>query len=385
MTAPTSPGSHLWSALRRFWWVVVALTLLTGNAAENSEALAPGTEYSAAGQFIVPVRGPVVDKEAPPSPLPSSQDAAERLARTYAVILASDRAVLDAVAAAAAVPVEQVESDITVQAVPQTSVVDVTFTAKDEALVQTYFAALTGALNAGATANIPVGNLVVLQDAQVTTEAGLSVPPRYIGLAAGLLLGLGAALLMDRLDSRVRSSTGLRRLTDLPVVDLTRGHGAVADDVLAMRVRRVSDDIDEVAVVGSDRLSAGLTADIAGRLRAADERLSAVMHYTPLAPRASWASAGVLGDGNEAELSVQRADVAVLVMTRRTRMRTADRVLTHLRLLNVTAVVIALVPAPHFWSRFRDTAPDRDDAAPATPAQEAPVERSATPDLAGRP
>jgi capsular polysaccharide biosynthesis protein len=386
VTAPASPSSHLWSALRRFWWVVLVLTLLTANAADKSEALAPGTEYTAAGQLIVPVRGPVVDKNAPPSPLPSGPDSAERLARTYAVILESDRALLTAVATAAGVPVDDAEGDITADTVPSTSVVDVSFTANDEALVQSYFAGLVNALATGATPNIPIGNLIVLQDAQVTAEAGLGIPPRYIGLAAGLLLGLAVALLMDRLDARVRTSTDVRRLTDLPVIDLTRRQGPVADDVLAMRVRRLSSDIDEVAVVATDRVSARVTGDVADRLRAADERLSAFVRYEPLAPRAVWTPSGVLADGTEAELAVQRAEATVVVVTVRSRMRAAERAVERLRLLDLSAVVIALVRPPSRWSRLRDTTPQREEPLPVSPeALDTPVERANTPDLAGRP
>src|SRR3712207_7046862 len=48
------------------------------------------------------------------------------------------------------------------------------FTATDEALARAYFTALNTALATGISPNIPVGNLILLQDAQVTSEGGLN-------------------------------------------------------------------------------------------------------------------------------------------------------------------------------------------------------------------
>src|SRR3712207_5956115 len=113
------------------------------------------------------------------------------------------------------------------------------FTATDEALARAYFTALNTALATGISPNIPVGNLILLQDAQVTSEGGLNVSNRSVGILAGLLLGLAVAMLLERLDSRVRSSADLRSITELPVIDLSQAKAPMAADVLALRALRL--------------------------------------------------------------------------------------------------------------------------------------------------
>ncbi|WP_298459326.1 hypothetical protein [uncultured Cellulomonas sp.] len=379
MNSSASPSSHFWSALRRFWWVVLGVTVLTAMAAEAAAPFAPAPEYTAQGRFLVPVR----TVQDPDSPLRNtSPNDAQLLARTYAEILPTDPVILDSIAQQSGAPVGEVASAMSVEAISNTGVVEVSFTGTDEERVRTFFTSLNTALATGVTANIPVPNLLLLQDAQVTEEAGLDVSNRTVGIVAGLLLGLAAAMLLERLDSRVRSAADVRSLTDLPVIDLSRSRKPVAADVLALRALRLAPDVKEVAVVATDGPSNGISADLAERLRAANQNLVRSSSPAGHVPAAAWTPCGVLGSGNEGELGAQRADATVLVMTTGTRLRAADRAVVRLRALGISTVAIALTPSPRRWARANPGA--AADAAPVEAAEDAQPQ-TPTHDLAARP
>jgi len=385
VTSSASPSSHFWTALRRFWWVVLAVTALTAAAANASAPFAPAQQYTAEGGFLVPVRV-VQDPGTSPVRTTTPNDA-QLLARTYAVVLESDPSILTSISQQTGAPVEQLLGGLEVEAVSSTAVVQVSFTSTDEALTRAYFAALNNALATGVTPNIPVGNLILLQEAQVTEEANFEVSNSAIGIVAGLLLGLAVAMLLERLDSRVRSSNDLRSLTDLPVIDLSRGTTPVADDVLALRALRLAPHVSEVAVVGADARAARVAGDLVDRLRAASEGLSraATETGTDPVPRAIWTTYGVLGSGNAGELGVQRADATVLVLPVGTRLRAADRAFVRLRSLDISTVAVALTPARRWWARGAGAGGAPAAPSAEVPAEDADVEQPKARDLAGRP
>ncbi|GAA2721755.1 hypothetical protein CAE01nite_27930 [Cellulomonas aerilata] len=374
----------MWSALRRFWWVVLGITVLTAAAASASAPFVPTPQSTAEGRFLVPVR--VVERPDPASPLrTTTPNDAQLLARTYAVILQTDPSILDSVSLQTGASRDELAASMSVEAVESTAVVEVSFTAADEALARAYFTSLNTALTSGVTPNIPVGNLILLQDAQVSSEGGLNVSNRAVGIVAGLLLGLAVAMLLERLDSRIRSGVDLRSMTELPVIDLSRSSNRVAGDVLALRALRLAPDVREVAIVATDRASARIAADLADILHVANQNLSRSATDGDPIPHATWTAHGVLGSGNEGELGVQRSDATVLVLPAGTPVRSADRALMRLRSLDITSVAVALTPAPRRWARAR--AATLAAAASAAPAADdhPEVERPKARDLAGRP
>lgn len=377
MTASAPPVSNVRSALRRFWWVVLIITGLTTAAAVWASQFAPEVEYTAEAQYIVPVR---TGLEVAPTTLPGSAFDAGGAARTYATVLETDMALRSALAQQSGVTPEELQEGMSASIVNSTPVVSVTFTSTDEARTLEFFPVLTNVLLQGVTPNIPPGNLVLLQSPLSTESAGSLAPYPVLGVIAGLLLGLGAALLLERLDSRVRGAGELRRLTGLPVLDLTGRNRETAEGVLAMRALRLRKHVAQVAVVGVDAAAAGATPALAERLSRANERLAQPDAGTEPTARAEWHAAGVLASGGAAELTAQRADATVLVVAPGARMKDVEDALDQLELLSVTGAVVAVVPRP-------PRRPATDVAAAQAPEAGPEDDNDARPtrDLAARP
>ncbi|WNB85434.1 hypothetical protein [Cellulomonas sp. ATA003] len=343
--------------------MVLLLTGITTAVAVWASQFAPDVEYTAEAQYIVPVQ---TGLEVVPSTLPGNAFDAGGLARTYATVLETDMALISALSTQSGVTLEELEEGMTASVVNSTPVVTVTFTSTDEARTLGFFPTLTNVLSQGTTPNIPPGNLVLLRSPQTTDSAGSLAPYPVLGVLAGLLLGIGAALLLERLDSRVRGAAELRRLTTHPVLDLTGHHGEAVDGVVALRALRLADDVAEVAVVGVDAPSAGMTTPLADRLARAGQQIAG--HAADAPPSARWQPSGVLAGGSPAELTVQRADATVLVVAVGARMRAVEDALVQLDLLGVTSAVLTVVPRSRYRPASVETRANRsaEGDAPST-------------------
>jgi hypothetical protein len=208
--------------LRRHWWVL-ALCFLAGLSGGYEARSSAKVMYSASAELIV---------ESGAGPLgPGSANDANALALSDASIIPSDEATLALVAAETGTPLAEVTKSVTAEAVSGTSVINVSFKAKNASNAIADVNDVAQALSAGGPgAAIPTGSLVVVQLASTTSRVGLvhsyGIP---IGVILGLFIGGIAVLAIERADPRVDDVEDLARITGttasafpgpLPMVEL---------------------------------------------------------------------------------------------------------------------------------------------------------------------
>ncbi|GII88816.1 hypothetical protein Ssi03_68060 [Sphaerisporangium siamense] len=161
----------------------------------------------------------------------------------------------------------------------------------------------------------------VISDARPPGSPARPRPPLYLGsgLFLGLLAGTGAAMLRDRLDTRLRTAADIERLTGLPV--LCKGGNARELRELAMAVARHLRD-------GGELLVRGVTPGVDPEPIADDLRLA----LTGLAP--IW-----VRTDQEA-----RADAALLVVeSRAARSKQLARAVRQLRRTEISPLGVILL------------------------------------------
>lgn len=333
--------SVLWPALRRFWPVALLTAVVSGLAAALLVEATSRPSVVADAAYVVPVAPPVAplaEDEVPPPPstLPTSPGAAADYAEVYAVLLREDATVLQALATAAGIETTEVPERLQALVVPGGSVVRVSVTGDDRAQADAMLGALDAVLTSptAVTPNIPPGNLVPLNRGAVLESEGLAPLAPYIGVLVGLLLGIGAAVVLERGDSRFRSGADVRALVRWPVLPVSDEPADPRAEVLVERVRRGGPSVRTVAVVAPRGTRPDELDDITDALAEADRA------HDPL----EWTIGGVLrGDGGT-EQTAQDADAIVLVIPAAARMRHVTHAVQAVEDLAVEPVVVATTP-----------------------------------------
>ena len=353
-------------ALRRFWPVALVVALAGGLAAAwAADRIEP--TWTAEGEFIVPIADPVpplLPGEVPPPPslLPATAYDAGVAARTYELVLESDTALLADLSTRTGIPVAELVSSSDIVHVEGTRVIRITFTGTSEEQVRAFFTELAAVVEtASPTANLPTGNLRALNvPAEIDAAVGVGSAAPIIGALAGLLLGLAAAVLLERMDSRLTGPGDLRAVAGWPVFDLGSRHAATAAESAVLRILRSRPGARQVAVVTAPRTPFRSAAEAADELAAAELRLRAAGTLPDRAP-VLWEPFGRLADDGYAERGAQTSDAVVAVVPRRAAMRAVTRALQSLQDLGL-ADVVAVVPGT------------RRDRRGAAPAEETPSE-----------
>ena len=234
-------------ALRKYWWMVLVATILGAGVATLVTMRIPA-QYASSATFFV--RTPA---EQIGGAYQGDQFAQKRV-NSY-VQLAESRRLAEQVLANSQLPLsaEEISSRISAKGDLNTVLLNVTVTDTDPQrsldiarAVSEEFVTLVSQLETPPGANAPTVSL------EVTSAASLNptpVAPRpviniAIGLVAGLLLGIGAALLRELLDTSVRSLETLRQLTGaaLAVIpfDATAGKSPLIVDTHARSIRAES-------------------------------------------------------------------------------------------------------------------------------------------------
>jgi len=342
MTDTHPQRSVLWPALRRFWPVALVTAAVAGLSATLLVEATSRPSVVAAATYVVPVAPPVTpllpgQLPVASSPLPSSPGAASDFAQVYAVLLLEDGAVLQALADASGTDPDELAERLQALALPDGSVIRVSVTASTREETDQVLGALDGILSAptSVTANIPAGNLVPLNRGAVVQSEGLAPLAPVVGVIVGLLLGIGAAVVLERGDSRFRSGEDLRALATWPVLALSYDPEDPRAEVLTERVRRAGSGLGTVALVAPRGTRPAELDDLAWVLGEAD-RLHA--GTGPLL----WTVAGVLRGEGDTEQRAQDADALVLVVPAKARMRHVTAAVQAVEDLAVHPVVVAL-------------------------------------------
>lgn len=343
----------VWPAFRRFWPVAVIVTIVCAWAASWAAEQAADPTYTAQAQYIVPIApdepAPLPgEPPPPPTTLPDDPYDASTLARTYELVLAEDNDILTAVSERLGVPVPQIAGNLDALQLPSTRVIRVTFTGESEEQVIAFFNNLTDVLeNASPSPHLPTGNLVALREpTEVDPDADLSAVAPWIGGIAGLLLGIGAVILLERLDRRVRTTGDLRGLAEWPVFNLDVAGQAsdAAMETVVLRVLRGAPAARRVAVMTSPHVPARVVATVTEQLAAAESRLRRSGSIARGTEPVQWSASGSLAQDGHAERGAQEADAVVVVIPRGARLRSVADGLQNLEDVDPKVVVLAVTP-----------------------------------------
>ncbi|BDX33869.1 chromosome partitioning protein [Mycobacterium antarcticum] len=304
----------------RYWWVIVILAVVGGAIGWATWQFGTREYQSTATLFVATQNGTTVT-EAYQNNLFSTDRA-----NSYANLATSEQVAARAVdQLKGTITPGELKSKITAVAAPKTVLLSVSVTDPDPALAQTYAGAVTdqlvglvSELETSRRGGTPAAGAVVVDEANYPSEpVGMSMPIKVaLGAAAGLLLGILAAILIGALDRRVRGREPVAASTDsslmggLPadpsrakadVVDLDRG-GLYAERLRELRTNlrfaRLADDPDPPKVIAVTSPSAGegrttLAMDLAATLAESgrnvilvdgDFRSSSLADRLPLSP-----------------------------------------------------------------------------------------------------
>jgi hypothetical protein len=280
-----------------------------------------------------------------PDPRPSNPFDAERTARNYAVLITQDRQFLQAVNDRTGTSVDDLAARSEAVNLPSSAVVRVTYTASEEAEVSSYFTVLGELLSdpVSPTGNVPSGTLLPLRlPAVVDEQPGLSPAAPYVGVAAGLLLGLAAAVLLERLLTQVRSAADIRALVSWPVLTLPRIVSPERYETVVLRVLESGPAVRIVGVVTAAGRSTHASAQFAGHLQEAEERLRQSGRLGAQGALVSWQPLGRIPDDGTSERALQDADAVVLVLPRRPLLRPVTLAIQRLEALAVGPALVVL-------------------------------------------
>lgn len=207
---------------RKYWRSTLAVLLLcTGAAVAFTYVQTP--KYSSTSSALI-----AVDTAASAGELSSGAIYAERQVSSF-VALADSALVLDPVIDELGLDVtpQALRSRVSVSAPAGTSIVDVTVTDTNAGRASEIANAITASLKNVTSDVVPTGpdgdEIVTVTVVEPATESSRPVSPRPVlnitlGLIAGLVLGLGQALVRRLLDSRIRTRDDLEDITDAPVL-----------------------------------------------------------------------------------------------------------------------------------------------------------------------
>lgn len=210
------------SAIRTRWWLVLAAVLLGLGGAVAVTALTPA-RYAASVTFFVSAQtsGGVTDAY-------QGDLFSQKRVSSYVDLLTSDR-LADMVVRAhpTGLTVDQVRAEVSAEAVPDTVLLKATVTdgsparalALSESLA-TQFAALVSTLETPPGGSTPSVRVDTIAGPKVAAAPVAPRPARNLalGFVLGLLLGIGAAVLREALDTTVKTVATLTDTTGVPVL-----------------------------------------------------------------------------------------------------------------------------------------------------------------------
>ncbi|MEC3918659.1 Wzz/FepE/Etk N-terminal domain-containing protein [Nocardia sp. CDC160] len=235
-----------WRLLRRRWAIIVAAVVICAGAAYGYAASLP-TEYTASSSVYISMATGTSVNDSYQGGL-----AAQQRVRSY-VDLASSVTVATYVHDQLGLKssVNDLRGRISAVSPPATTIIIISVkdstaagarTLTDEVVSQ--FRALVSRLEVIQSDAAPAARAEVIDKAQTPTQPSGPQKKRYyvLGILGGLVLGLGAALVRDRLDKRVRTSTELEAFLPVPILGIVDdGRPGAAGELRRLRTRLTED------------------------------------------------------------------------------------------------------------------------------------------------
>ena len=265
---------------RKYWRsILTVLSVCVGAALVFTFLQTP--KYSSTSSALI-----AVDTAASPGELSSGALYAERQVSSF-VALADSALVLDPVIDELGLNVtpQALRSRVSVSSPAGTSIVDVTVTDTNAGRAAEIANAITASLRNVTSDVVPTGpdgdEIVTVTVVEPAAESSRPVSPRPVvnialGLIAGVVLGLGQALVRRLLDSRIRTRDDLEEITDAPVLASVvryRGSDRAKDGAVPARgtawasaesYRKLRTAVGFVALGGERRSSIVVTSSVQG-------------------------------------------------------------------------------------------------------------------------
>ena len=265
---------------RKYWRsILTVLSVCVGAALVFTFLQTP--KYSSTSSALI-----AVDTAATPGELSSGALYAERQVSSF-VALADSALVLDPVIDELGLDVtpQALRSRVSVSAPAGTSIVDVTVTDTNAGRAAEIANAITASLKNVTSDVVPTGpdgdEIVTVTVVEPASESSRPVSPRPVvnialGLIAGVVLGLGQALVRRLLDSRIRTRDDLEEITDAPVLASVvhhKGSDRAKDEAAPARgtawasdesYRKLRTAVGFVALGGERRSSIVVTSSVQG-------------------------------------------------------------------------------------------------------------------------
>jgi capsular exopolysaccharide synthesis family protein len=208
-------------AVQKRWWLVLGATAAAVGIAVTVTLLTP-PKYAATLTFFISTRGTEVTQA-----FQGGQFAQQRV-KSYVDVLTSNR-LAQAVVADGTINLdaETVQSEITAQVVPDTVLVEATVTDGDRAralrLAQSLaiqFPLLISKIETPPGSKIPTVGVQIIAEPRLADGPVSPQPLRNAGLgvALGLIIGVGAAALRESLDTTIRSPESLAAAAGAPAL-----------------------------------------------------------------------------------------------------------------------------------------------------------------------
>ena len=209
-------------------WVMILILALVGVAAAATVSIVQTPTFSATAKVFVSTQS-----TGTMSDLAQGNNFAVQRVKTYAALVATPIVLLPVVASLGlGIPADELAKQITAAAPLDTSIIQITVIDTDATRAADIANATSLSLTAvvrtietpasTATGAEPVSP-VKLTRAQEATASSSPVSPNVplnvaLGLLVGLALGIGAAVLRQTLDTRIRSERDIEKITDIPIL-----------------------------------------------------------------------------------------------------------------------------------------------------------------------
>ncbi len=350
--------------LARRWWLIVSVPAITLGAT-LFVLPEPAAEYQATAILFVP-SGAGQDG-------PGGANEAGRLAQQYTRLIPADERIMQSVADSTGIDLSTAKSNLELQAIPDSSLVEISFSGDTETEAVARRDALIVAVTEGVVDEPPTRNpplIVGPADTDPLTEGTVdrnAIPPNFLqvishdvttttgssgstalavaALIGGIVIGVAGAIALERTDVRVDGIDLAVRRTGVPGSDLDD----MPDQSVSVLLRHWTDlgsgDRVDTALLGVERDHHGTTTAAAHRLQRVQASTGGLRRQTTESggatpprhqdPQLAIRVGGAPGTIESGEWVATDCSVTVLVVPRGTRLRSVEEATSALRQLNL--------------------------------------------------
>jgi capsular polysaccharide biosynthesis protein len=251
----------------RVIWIPILCSLITGGAAlvllEE-----PTPEYRASLLLVIPSSQPGSSTATSADPIGRPTEAL-RLAGSYAELIPNDDTLLAEVREATGLDIDDIRGSVTALAIPESSLIRLSFTAPSPEQADAGIAALQESLTGATPANAAIApnslvSVSVDEAERVSDRAGYLIPSAFV---LGFAFGVFVALIWTRSNARVDATTDIEDDLKVPLLSPTADQlPSVTGAAVAGWARRQPSPPSTLGIVAVSRKGSVFTDDLARSL-----------------------------------------------------------------------------------------------------------------------